>query len=189
MTPHSIIVLDDAVPDPKVYRAAALAQPFGDLVAGPITFHGMAPIGHSPLATWLETRYDLLTTWEAFRLSPAGQPEPNFIHTDRDMGTWSGILYLNPAPPVGDGTTFYRYRATGAIQTGADTPETQLAEWQDWRNPSLWDAWHTVPAAFNRLCLFPSSYFHSRALFENWGAGGEARLIQLLFGTGVLPCV
>ena len=189
MTPHAILVLEDAVADPEVYRAAALRQQFRDLPAGPITFHGMAPIGHSPLATWLETRYSLVTSFEAFRLSPAEQVEPNFIHTDQDMGAWSGILYLNPAPPDGDGTMFWRHLATGAIASAADTPDLRLAEWRDWRDRALWEPWHTVPAAFNRLCLFPSSYFHSRALFDNWGTGSEARLIQLLFGSGVLPCV
>ncbi len=189
MTPHAIRVIDAAVPDPLTYRAAALSQSFGDIEAGPITFHGMASIGPSPLSQWLEDTYGLLTTYSAFRLSPEGQEEPNYIHTDQDMGEWTGILYLNPEPPSADGTTFWKDLTNGAIQSTASTPEDQTAEWLRWRDRSQWEPWHTVNAAFNRLLLFPSPYFHSRALYDNWGDGSDARLIQLLFGTGTLPCV
>jgi len=191
MTPHAIRVFDDVVPDPLIYRAAALAQPFGELDTGAVVFKGLAPIGPNPLSAWIETRFGLVTTWSSFRLSPEGQAEPSFIHTDRDMGQWSGILYLNPDPPANDGTVFWRYRETGAIQStaAADDPDALHTEWQAWRDPTQWEPWHTVSAAFNRLALFPSPYFHSRAIAANWGTGLDARLIQLVFGTGTLPCV
>lgn len=45
------------------------------------------------------------------------------------------------------------------------------------------EAW----AAAGRLLLFPAPCFHSRAILENYGtAGDDARLIQLVFGTGSL---
>lgn len=182
----TIRVTDDVLPDPAVYRAGALAQPFGDFHSGAAVFHGLAPIGHSPLAAWLETTYGLTPTWETFRLSPAGQAEPSFIHTDRDMGDWTAILYLNPDPPAGDGTTFWRDRATGAIASTAATSDAKLAEWHAWRDLAQWEAWHTVPAVFNRVIVFPAPYFHSRAIPENWGTGLDGRLIQLCFGKGVL---
>lgn len=189
MTTHAIRVFDDVVPDPLVYRTAALAQPFGDLHSGLAVFHGLAPIGRSPLSAWLETRFGLHATYETFRLSPEKQEEPTFVHTDRDMGDWSVILYLNPDPPGDDGTTFWKLRETGAIASIAQTPDERIAEALTWGDTNRWDPWHTVPAAFNRAILFPAPYFHSRAIFDNWGQGLDARLIQLAFGAGALPCV
>jgi len=189
MTPHAIRVFDDVVLDPHTYRAAALAQPFGELKSGSVTFKGLAPIGASPLSAWLKADYGLTPTYETFRLSPEGQDEPSFVHTDRDMGDWTCILYLNPDPPAADGTTFWKYRATGAIASSAETDDAKHAEWVNWRDTAQWEPWHTVPAVFNRAILFPAPYFHSRAIFSNWGTGLDARLIQLCFGTGSLPCV
>jgi hypothetical protein len=189
MTPHAIRVFDDVVADPHTYRAAALAQPCGEMTSGAVTFKGLAPIGASPLSAWLKAEYGLTPTFETFRLSPEGQDEPSFVHTDRDMGDWTCILYLNPDPPATDGTTFWKYRATGAIASSAETDDAQHAEWVNWRDTAQWEPWHTVQAVFNRAILFPAPYFHSRAIFANWGAGLDARLIQLCFGTGSLPCV
>jgi hypothetical protein len=187
MSAEAIRVTDDVLPDPLVYRAAALTQPFGDLVSGPVVFHGLALIGHSPLAAWLTATYGLTPTLEFFRLSPLGQEEPSRVHTDRDMGDWTAILYLNPDPPAADGTTFHRWRATGAIASVAVTPAEKRAEWEAWRDDTQWEAWHTVPAVFNRLIVFPAPYFHSRAIVENWGEGLDGRLIQIAFGRGEIP--
>lgn len=183
----SILVLDGLIAEPDTYRAGALALPFGDVPAGDQVFHGMALITASPLSFMLQSYLGLTTTFEAFRLSPEGQQEPNFIHADWGMGDWSGVLFLNPAPPAGDGTTFHRNRATGAIASSAETDAEKLAEQPMWADPAQWEPWRTVAAAFNRIVLFPSRYFHSRALPMNWGAGLDARLVQILFGTGSLP--
>lgn len=184
----AIRIIDNAVPDPLVYRDHALTLPFGDIIAGPITFHNMAPIGHNPLSAALEADLGLITTFSAFRLSPQGQEEPNFLHTDRDMGDWTGILYLNPDPPSGDGTDFFKHKKTGEVQSTAATKSDELCmEWMEWRRLDLWEVWHHVPAVFNRLLLFPSPYFHARAIFDNYGSGlSDSRLVQLCFGTGKL---
>jgi len=190
MTPHAIRVLDDVLPDPEGYRAAALYLDFHDIQpCESVTFHGMADVGRSPLSDLLAERFGLTTTTSFFRLSPEGQEEPNYIHTDQDMGEWTAILYLHPEPPKQDGTVFWRSVKTGEIQSVASDPQEKYGEWLAWRDLTLWDPWHTVNARFNRLLLFPSPYFHSRAIYENWGAGDDARLIQLCFGTGTLPCV
>lgn len=183
-----ICIIDNAVPQPDDYRSVALLCNFKDIAAGPACFHGMAEIGRSPLASMIEAEYPALrVTYEAFRLSPEGQDEPNYVHTDQDMGSWTGILYLNPDPPIGDGTTFWRRRETGAIASAARTSRQRAAE--GWRDPARWEPWRMVDAVYNRLLLFPASYYHSRAIFENWGAGLDARLIQLVFGKGAYPCV
>ena len=117
-----------------------------------------------------------LTTLTFFRQSPLHQEEPNYIHSDEGMGQWTAILYLNPEPAEGDGTTFWRFRPTGAIHGSA----REMA-----KDPGLWEPWQHVEAKFNRLLVFDSLYFHSRAIEENYGEGEAARLIQVAFGTWV----
>lgn len=190
MIPHAIRVFDDAVPLPDDYRAAALARRFEDIPAGAAVFHNLSPLhGRSPLSILIENSFPVVSTSSFFRLSPEGQEEPNYIHADADMGEWSGILYLNPDPPNGDGTTFWRRKGSGEIATPFTEVDERRMEGEDWGNLDLWEPWHTVEARYNRLLMFPATYYHSRAIFENWGTGREARLIQMIFGTGLLPCV
>lgn len=171
-----IAVHDDVLPDPMAYRRAALAQPFQDVDLGHAVFHGIAPCVDPTVAQWVEAHFPTLeVTLSFFRQSPAGQVEPNDIHTDVDMGDATVILYLNPDPPVEDGTTFWVHRATGAEETpnpfGGPPGKDRQA----------WVPYRTVPAVFNRAIVFPAPLFHSRALAENYGTGDGARLIQVLF--------
>lgn len=180
-----VLTFDNVLADPVAYRQAALGQPFGDVVLGPVTFHGIATAPTRELLDWLEAHFaDLpkgpMTTF--LRRSPAGQEEPNYIHTDRDMGALTGILYLNPTPAPYDGTTFWQHHNTGALGSTAQTPEALREEWLEWRRLEQWDFHEDVAAQFNRLVLFPSTRFHSRTLRDNYGATpDEARLTQVCF--------
>jgi GNAT superfamily N-acetyltransferase len=182
----AITVVDDVLPDVDAYRARALAQDFRDVETGPgVVFHGIADPVDDTLVRWLTARYPSLTPTRSFvRRSPAWQAEPNYIHTDRDMGDWTAIAYLTADPPAGDGTTFWRWRATGQLRSTAVDGEALLGEWVAWRDQAQWAPWHIVPARPNRLILFPAAYFHSRALPDNYGTGDTARVIQVVFGTG-----
>jgi hypothetical protein len=182
---------------PADYRQFARARAFGSVTIGAATFHGIAACVDHTLVHWIQARYpQARPTLTFFRESPAGQLEPNYVHTDRDMGDWTAILYLTDDPRPADGTRFWRHRRTGATASTATTEADFRAEWQEWRDLSRWDPWHTVLAAPSRLLLFPAPCFHSRAILENYGtAGQDARLVQLVFGTGSLelaegaPCV
>ena len=118
---------------------------------------------------------------------PRRADRTHYIHTDTDMGDWTAIAYLTDAPPAGDGTTFWRWKATGCLQSVATSREEQLAEWAAWRDRTQWEPWTTVAARPNRVVLFPAAYFHSRAIADNYGIGDTARLIQVVFGTGTFP--
>ena len=184
---EQIFVFDDVLPDPHAYRQAALAREFRTVDVG-AQFHGIA-LGADETLPAIVTAHcpALVPQLSFFRHRPAGQAEPNFIHTDCDMGEWTAILYLTLDPPPDDGTTFWRHVPSGRIatETGA-TSEQNLAEVLAWRDLAQWTPWRTVAAVFNRVVLFPAAYYHSRARAENFGAGETARLIQVLFGTGVL---
>jgi hypothetical protein len=176
-------VFDDVLLEPLAYREYVLEQTFGSVVVGPAVFHGLAELPMDPVRDALVNLLPACEPTLTFaRLSPEGQAEPNYIHTDTDMGQWTGILYLNPKPAQGDGTLFWRHRMTGATQVQARTAEEAQAEGLAWRDDRQWDRWSYVEARFNRLVWFEAPAFHSRAIPDNYGHGLDARLIQVMFG-------
>lgn len=178
-----IRVFDDVLVNPEAYRAEALTREYKTFDFGHVQFHGIAPAElDSSLCKKLRKQFQwIFPVLTFFRKSPLGQVEPHYIHTDIDMGDWSALLYLNPNPPKGDGTAFWTHKS-GAIES--KIPHERSEEGKD---PSAWRMRELVGGAFNRMVVFPSSYFHSRAIPENWGEGDDARLVQVVFGTGVLP--
>ncbi len=185
-----IHIFDNVIPDPEAYRQQALQAKFQTIEIGPAAFHGITYYTDSLMADRIIQLFPQLTpTSSLVRKSPYKQEEPNFIHTDRDMGDWTAILYLNPIPRMSDGTSFWKYLPTGEIESSSQTPEEFMDEWIAWRDPTLWFEWEWVPARFNRMIMFPAGLFHSRAIFDNYGQDDEARLVQIVFGTGELPKV
>ncbi len=178
---NDVRVFDNFVANPAEYRERALAREFRSYdFEGGITFHGIAtPTPNTVPALLMRKFPGIEPTLSFFRKSPAGQVEPHWIHTDVDMGDWTALLYLNPDPPAGDGTAFWKHLATGARQS-AIAHERSV----EGRTPEGWEPWRVVTARFNRLVLFPATFFHSRRLYENWGDGDAARLTQVTFGKG-----
>lgn len=169
-----VAVYDDVLERPDAYRAWALQQSFGTIRTGDQRWHGIAPVEDGTMAHLITARQPGARTHLTFlRQSPEGQIEPTFIHSDEGMGQWTAILYLTPAPPEGDGTTFWRDRETGDVCGAVG---------RDMEDRSRWEPWRHVSARFNRLLLFDAPLFHSRGLEENYGTGSTARLIQVAFG-------
>jgi GNAT superfamily N-acetyltransferase len=168
----NIVVIDDVLTDPHAYRAAALAGSFEDQQVGDDLFRGIQ-LAPAVVGDWLQQRTpSVRVTLSFFRQSPADQAEPHYVHSDAMMGQWTGILYLNPDPPQGDGTAFYEHR-DGARLAELEALPRYAADFDD---DDAWVRWLT------RLLLFPAVYFHARALRDNYGTGDDARLVQVLFG-------
>ena len=186
---NDVRVFDDFLPVPAAYRARALESDFksfefANVGSAGVTFHGISTPTPPDVPLAIAKRFaGAVPTLSFFRRSPGGQIEPHWIHTDIDMGDWTALLYLNPDPPTADGTAFWRYLPTGAIESA--TAHERSAEGQR-PNPKLWKPWRHVSARFNRLVLFPATYFHSRAIFDNWTSDGDDRLTQVVFGKGEL---
>lgn len=171
---EQLFVFDDVLAEPHAYRGRVILQSFGDVQVGPDTFKGIALAPDRELVDAFKARVPAVPRMTFFRRSEAGQAEPNYIHSDHDMGEWTGIYYMNPDPPEGDGTTFWE--RDGAA-SGSWTPE--LAQFG--RTAAGWMPWRHVVGRFNRLLVFASSLYHSRGLFDNYGHGDSARLIQVVF--------
>jgi hypothetical protein len=152
-----IKILDDALPDPAAYLVETKRLTFRSLKAGPDTFKGIALSHRGDVDRVAERETGASSVLSFFRKSPHGQVEPNYVHSDEAMGAFTGIYYMNPDPPEGDGTAFWE------------------------RDGSGWKMVRLVPAKFNRLLTFSAGLHHSRALFDNYGEGDGARLIQVIF--------
>ena len=178
-----VFVFDEVLPDPAAYTAVVRALPFRTVHVGGGAFHGIAASPDRRLERWMVATFPQATpTLGMCRRSPLGQGEPNYIHTDTDMGDWTAILYLTETPPPEDGTIFWRDRLTGVLASTAITE----AEYAAWRQPDRWEEWARVQAQPNRVVVFRAPLYHSRAILENYGEGSTARLIQVLFGIGSL---
>lgn len=178
-----IRIFDDVLRDPARYREEALRAEYLSYDFGHCVFHGIARGGPSgELLAWIRgVQPKLEPTLTFFRKSPLDQAEPNDIHTDIDMGDWTALLYLNPDPPAGDGTNFWRHRASGAVSSAI--PHERSIEGHD---RDAWFLRENVAGKFNRVLMFPGQLFHSRAIHANYGAGESARLVQVVFGKGEL---
>lgn len=178
---NKIRVYDDILDRPEEYLASVLGLEFKTYDFGHCVFHGIAINGPSQeaVAKILGLFPEIEPTLTFFRKSPLGQVEPHYIHTDVDMGEWSALLYLNRNPPPDDGTSFWTHRPTGSIESAI--PHERSKEGM---NPNDWDLRQRVNSKFNRLVVFPSTYFHSRTIPQNWGTGAGARLVQVTFGKG-----
>lgn len=180
---EGVQVVDGVLADPMAYREAALRGTFEDVPDAGIVFHGISRDTPSDeMCAFISRGFPgLLPMLTFLRQSPLGQSEPHVVHSDLSMGLWSAILYLTPNPAPGDGTAFWQRRSDGARGTVAATSGDYVADGETWAEQANWHAWYVVPAVFNRMVMFPSRLYHSRAR-ENYGVGDDARLIQVAFG-------
>jgi hypothetical protein len=177
----AIAVFDDVLADPEGYRALALGLSYSSYTLGLATFHGiaLAPPMVSALIDGIEpTR---TSTLSFFRRSPKDQAEPNYIHSDRSMGAWTGLLYLTEHPRDDDGTVFWEHESGERFDT-SPTMDAYAMNGLRWLETDQWKPWYQVSAKFNRLLLFDAPYYHSRAIRENYGEGDSARLVNVTFG-------
>ena len=152
----NLITFDNVLKTPKDYVADIHKYGFQDVADGDNVFRNIQPRDiYDEFAQYVTNVFGGYKVSVNFvRKSPLNQQEPNFVHTDEMMGDITCILYLNENAPSEDGTTIY------------DQEEKPLA---------------VVYSRFNRMIAFNSDLLHSRNLFENFGEGENARLIQVIF--------
>lgn len=177
-----IAVFDSVLSNPVEYARQARLTESQTYVVGDVEWHGLSACAETAFVDWLFcVRPDLTPSLSLIRRSPLDQVEPNYIHTDRDMGDWTAILYLTEAPDESDGTDFWRHRWSGVTESCASSAIDSVNEGHAWRDLSQWALRAHVPAVFNRAIIFPASCFHSRAIYANYGVGNESRLTQVVF--------
>ena len=152
----NLITFDDVIKDPKAYVSDIHTHEFQDLADGDNTFRNIQSRDrYDEFAKYVTNLFDGYSVKLNFiRKSPLNQLEPNFIHTDEMMGDITCLLYLNEVEPEENGTTIY------------DKDNNPLV---------------TMYSKFNRMVAFNADAPHSRNIFENFGEGEDARLVQIIF--------
>lgn len=152
----NLITFDNVIKDPKQYILNIHNDKFEDVADGTNVFKNIQPRNvYDEFAKFVSNVFDnYRINLNFIRKSPLNQKEPNFVHTDEMMGDITCLLYLNENPPSNDGTTIY------------DQQGKPLA---------------VAYSKFNRMIAFNSDAPHSRNIFENFGEGQDARLVQVIF--------
>jgi hypothetical protein len=151
----NLITFDNVLSNPREYVRDMLEHGFQDFYDSEKTFHGMQPRGDDEFLKFVLSLFPgYEAKWNFARQSPEGQKEPNYIHKDDMMGEITVVLYLNEAHPKEDGTIIY------------DEENEPMCR---------------VFSKFNRMVAFDSDAPHSRSLFDNFGKGEYARLVQVIF--------
>jgi hypothetical protein len=152
----NLISFDNVLKTPKEYVADIHKYEFQDVADGHNVFRNIQPRDiYDEFAQYVTNLFGGYKVSVNFiRKSPLNQEEPNFVHSDEMMGDITCILYLSEDAPSEDGTTIY------------DEQSKPLS---------------VVYSRFNRMIAFNSDLPHSRNLFENFGEGENARLVQVIF--------
>jgi hypothetical protein len=152
----NLITFDNIIKDPIAYVSDIHLHEFQDVADGENVFKNIQPRDNND--EFAKYICDLFVGHKInlnfIRKSPLNQKEPNFIHTDEMMGDITCILYLNHFEPDGNGTTIY------------DEDNNKLL---------------TMYSKFNRMIAFDSKSPHSRNIYDNFGEGEHARLVQIIF--------
>lgn len=152
----TLLTIDNIIKEPKIYVRDIFDIGFQDITLGEQIFKNIQPRDNNDeFAKVVKFTFpDYKVAYNFVRKSPFNQDEPNFIHTDEMMGDITVILYLNEVSPDEDGTIIY------------DNDHKPLCR---------------IYSKFNRMVAFLSRMPHSRSIFENFGDGENARLIQVIF--------
>ena len=194
---------DAALADPHAVRARLLAHRRWNLgyPHRPESWPGMrypdalAPAELARVEAWVRSATGCARLWVATapggarldcnvaQLVGAGESGPR-PHTDRrDLCRYAAVLYLNPDPPAGAGTSFYRLRyANGALGGNAcPPPHDNLVQALRVKSlpPGAWVEEARVDNVFNRLLLYKAALVHSATGY--FGQAPQDRRLTVAF--------
>lgn len=112
--------------------------------------------------------------------------ETAYIHSDREMGAHTCIVYLSEHEES-YGTAFFRHKPTGLIEmpSFAEMKEMgifeQLKEDMVERDPDKWEQLDFIEGKYNRALIFRAPLFHSR--FPVHGIGDDSTSGRLIWAT------
>lgn len=182
-----VAVFDDFVPDPELMRQSALRTGFGtwrpnkgDIGAeffDGVNFWGDHVHGFRALIAKLG---QIIPSSTLFRITRPGM-ERALIHSDREYGDFTAVLYLSHTPPGEfSGTAFYRHRETGMTEMPLlselmKDPELfeTIKRDMDSDRRDAWEPLQVVEAKWNRCVVFAAPLIHCRVPFTGYGTGDD----------------
>ncbi len=171
---EGVLVVDNFVTDPDKVRASALAAGFGTWKpnkgeVGSSIYDGMSFWGdHGTLLTSLTRTmgYALIPNSMFFRVTNK-DTEPAYVHSDREAGNYTAIVYLSRHEKI-SGTGFFTHKRTGMTIM---PPLAELSKRKDYAqfkdemvkaHPDDWTLRRFVPGEYNRALIFRAPLFHAR---------------------------
>jgi hypothetical protein len=199
-----IKVFDNFVANPEIVRQSALRAGFGtwhpnkgdtglDFYEG-VSFWG----DHATLfrALYEQLGRQIIPSSMFFRVTNP-QMERSLVHSDREYGEYTAIVYLSPNTIESSGTGFYKHRETGWI----DMPSLEelmrdRAFFERFRQQTLdasdadWEMCGFVEAKYNRCLVFDAPKFHCRLPKESYGIDeSDSRMVWVAhFNIGNQAC-
>jgi hypothetical protein len=178
-----IHVADDFCQHAEAVRLSALASGFGTWKpnkgeVGSSVYDGMNFWGdHAAMIKALTDRfgYAIAPNSMFFRITNA-DTELAYVHSDREMGKFTCIVYLSHHYEMASGTAFFRHKRTGAtrMQSFEEMSKDQdaFAKLKDEMVRGSLDDWEMtsfVPGRFNRALLFEAPLYHGRVPRNGFG--------------------
>jgi hypothetical protein len=181
-TMSGFMVFDNFLQDPLSLRQSALDAGFGTWrpntgEVGSSKYDGMCFWGDhtTPLRRLAQTMGQPIYPGSMFFRVTNKDTEAAYVHSDREAGEYTAILYLSAHSDNTSGTGFYRNRRTGrtfmdgfAEMRGSADFETLKKEMVD-GSSKYWEQIKFIPGDFNRLLVFHAPLFHSRIPKHGFG--------------------
>lgn len=194
-----IEVFDNFVGNPDAVRESALRAGFGtwhpnkgdigaDFYEGVSFWGDHASLFKALYEHWGE---QVIPSSMFFRITNPAM-EHALIHSDREYGEYTAIVYLSPTKS-GSGTAFYRHRETGMVDLPA-LPDLMKdrAFFQKIRREMLdasdedWEMYDFIEAKFNRCLVFDAPKIHCRIPKVGYGTSEtDSRMVWVAHFTGV----
>ncbi|MGH6631733.1 MAG: DUF6445 family protein [Sphingopyxis sp.] len=190
--PKGVVVIDGFTPYPDAARQSALDAGFGTWrpnkgEIGSSVYEGMCFWGdHAKLLGPLMWHMGAQCVPNSmfFRSTNAGF-EGAYVHSDRESGDFTAIVYLSEHEADGSGTAFWRHIATGLDRMPSfDELRAEPERFEQLRadmvsaDPAAWERIAFIPGKLNRGLIFQAPMFHSRCPREGFGeTPDEGRMV------------
>lgn len=190
MTPiqamKGFMVFDKFLPDPAALRNSALQAGFGTWrpnkgEVGSSNYAGMCFWGDhaTPMRQLTKAVGQPIYPGSMFFRSTNKDTEAAYVHSDREAGEYTAILYLSEHAAADSGTGFYRNRRTGKAYMDSFAEMAATAEFEILKEEMVdgsnkyWEQLKFIPGDYNRMLVFHAPLFHARTPKNGFGDTAE----------------
>lgn len=182
---QSVKVIDNFLSYPDQVRQSALDSGFGTWApkkgkVGSSIYTGMNYTGfHAVLihALAVSNANPVFPNSMFFRVSNK-DTERAYIHSDREMGSRTCIVYLSKHERI-SGTAFWRHKRTGLTEMPSFEEQEKLGIADELKEDMVsgkrekWEQLDFIRGHYNRALVFHAPLFHSRFPFHGFGTNEE----------------
>lgn len=184
MIPHSIVI-DDFLPDFKGWRSWADTLGYSGVVnpADGVEYPGI----YSKVPTWgMQQRLSMIMGTGVsinlvfLRLSLEGVQVPHYAHTDKVMGQFSCMVYMNRGQHCKGGTALVRH--VDGMDSNPANPDEEAIWQRDTNRPEKWSAYSMCEMKPNRAFIFRADLMHAALPEGGFGSDStDGRLVLTAF--------